>query len=254
MLRKLATLVFLCASILCAQQEQQPQQQAEQKTQEESVDVTIKIFKWAYSNAMTIPNIGGGVSTVRASKEQNFDLWYKSGDAYKVLKVSSGSMSNAIHYKGPRTMVFYKREAVVTEDGTQYNYREACRMTIPLGIDELFAMMFKTGRSVVFYPINVSPKTLPKEKIAVINMTSHRVALMVGKEPKLLGSGANAIFKPKQKGDTSVEIQIARMVDRKWKPVYHNNVSTPKDARCVVLLYDPVNRASPKFTVLVLTL
>lgn len=117
MLRKLATLVFLCASVLCAQQERQPQQQTEQKTQEESVDVTIKIFKWAYSNAMTIPNIGGGVSTVRASKDQNFDLWYKSGDAYKVLKVSSGSMSNAIHYKGPRTMVFYKREAVATEDG-----------------------------------------------------------------------------------------------------------------------------------------
>ena len=279
MLKKICTLIFASALVLYAHAQNQAQSAAnqpagqssagqsagqstgqpagpaeDQPVQEDTVDVTLKIFKWAYSNAMTIPNIGGGVSTVRASKDQNIDLWYKSGDSYRILKVSSGNMSGSIHYKGPQTMVFYTREESLSDDGPKYNYREACRMTIPLGIDELFAMMFKTGKTVMFYPINVSPKLLPKEKIAVINMTSHRVALMVGGEPKLLRSGGNAIFNPKHKKETSVELKIARMVQKKWKPVYQNNISVPKDARCVVLLYDPSNKASPKFNIQVLSL
>ncbi len=251
MFKKFFISFILGASVLCAQTQEQT---GDNQPAEETVTVTLKFFKWAYSNAMTIPNIGGGVSTVRASKNKTPEVFYKVGDKYKRLSVSGGSISSSISYKGPQTMQFYKEEARVSDEGTTTVYREMAKMTIPLGIEELFVMMFETGQTVKFYPINVSPKTLPKERIAVVNMTSQRIALLVGGEPKLLPSGGHAIFKPKQKKATSVDMQIARMIDRKWKPVYQNKISTPENARCIVLLYDPTNKKTPRFNVQVLSL
>jgi len=253
--------VFVFAAAAFAQDAQPQQQQAPAPDAEETVDVTLKIFRWAFSNSLVIPDLGGDGKRTRKVDNSNdiVDLWYKSGDSYRHLNLNSGSMSAPIRYKGPKTMVLYSRhERPKTEDdtssGSQYDYREACRMSIPLGIDEMFALMFKTGKTVRFYPMNVSPKRLPKEKIAVINMTSHNVAVLVGGHAQVIRSGSNAIFSPKNKKENFVEFQIARMVEKKWRPVYKNNISTPKDERCLVLLYDPYNKKSPKFSVQLLTL
>lgn len=261
MLKKILSLLFavcLCATTF-AQQAQQTQQQ-EEPAQEETVDVTIKIYRWAFSNKMVIPSLsgsGGGTESVRAD-QSNVDLWYKDAGNYKRLKITSGTMSPPIHYKGPRTMILYERIQNVSVDGEapeeQFTYKEATRMTIPLGLDEMFALMFKTGKKIRFYPMNVSPTQLPKEKIAVLNMTSTHAAVLVGGETKVLRSGSNAIFKPKSKKETSVELKVARMVDKKWRPVYDTNISTPKGQRCVILLFDPYNRRTPKFSVQLLTL
>ncbi len=252
MLKKICIFLFLCASAIYAQEQPQP----ETNVGEPTVDVVLKVFKWGYSNAMIIPNPSGagGGSAGQNAGDKLLELWYKNGDSYSKLNVSSGAFSKSIRYKGPQTIVFYARDEIATDEGKKYNYRQVAKMTIPLGTDELFAMMMKTGRTVSFYPMNISPKELPKEKIAVINMTSQRIAIMVGGSPSFLGAGANKIFKPKKRGEMSVEMIIARMVNKKWTPVYHNNISTPKDARCIVLLYDPTNSKSPKFNVQLLTL
>lgn len=76
---------------------------------------------------MTIPNIGGGVSTVRASKNKTPEVFYKVGDKYKRLSVSGGSISSSISYKGPQTMQFYKEEARVSDEGTTTVYREMAK-------------------------------------------------------------------------------------------------------------------------------
>ncbi|MBQ6534176.1 MAG: hypothetical protein IJI37_03320 [Opitutales bacterium] len=236
-------------------------QQAPAPDAEETVDVTLKIFRWAFSNSLVIPDLGGDGKRTRKIDNSDgvVDLWYKSGGSYVRLNLSSGEMSKPIRYKGPKTMVLYsRREMLKTEEDksseTQYEYKEACRMSIPLGIDEMFALMFKTGKSVRFYPMNVSPKRLPKDKIAVINMTSHNVAVLVGGHAQVIRSGSNSIFAPKNKKENFVEFQIARMVDKQWRPVYKNNISTPKNERCLILLYDPYNKRSPKFSVQLLTL
>ena len=251
MLKKICLSLLLCAATLHAQEQPKPEATAGEPT----VDVVLKIFKWGYSNAMIIPNVSGmGTPSGQNAGDKLLELWYKSGDSYSKLNVSSGAFSKSIRYRGPQTIVFYARDEIASDEGKKYNYRQVAKMTIPLGADELFAMMMKTGRTVSFYPMNISPKELPKEKIAVINMTSQKIAIMVGGTPSFLGAGANKIFKPKKRGEMSVEMIIARMVDKKWTPVYHNTISTPKDARCIVLLYDPSNSKSPKFNVQLLTL
>ena len=256
----LAAFVF-AASALAQDAQPQQQQQAPAPDAEETVDVTLKIFRWAFSNSLVIPDLGGdGKKTRRVDNSDGaVDLWYKSGGNYVRMKLGSGEMSKPIHYKGPKTMVLYTRRKLLKPEGeasgeAQYEYKEACRMSIPLGIEEMFALMFKTGKTVRFYPMNISPKRLPKEKIAVINMTSHNVAVLVGGHAQIIRSGSNSIFAPKNKKENFVEFQIARMVEKKWRPVYKNNISTPKDERCLVLLYDPYNKKSPKFSVQLLTL
>lgn len=253
MLKKIITLV--CAILFCATAIAQ-----QESEQEESVNVVIKIYRWAFSNRMVIPNLSGGGSKTQSIKADNgdVDLWYKDKGGYKPLKISSGTMSPPINYKGPRTMVFYERIMNANLEGESsqevYTYKEVTRMIIPLGIEEMFALMFKTGKKYNFYPMNVSPKELPKEKIAVLNMTSTNAAVFVGGESRILRSGSNGIFKPKSKKETSVELKIARMVNKKWRPVFDTNVSTPKGQRCIILLFDPYNRKTPKFSIQLLTL
>lgn len=244
--------VFFCTIALA----QEPQQ--EQKQAEESVNITIKFYRWAFSNKMIIPDIYGSRKTQSVKDDQSeIDLYYKVGNDYKPLRINAGTMSPPVQYKGSRTMVFYNRIKNVSIDGessSQYTYEEVSKMTIPLGVEEIFALMFKMGKNVRFYPMNVSPKQLPKNKIAVLNMTSTNAAILVGGEPKLLRPGSNAIFKPKTKKETSVKLQIARKIKDKWVPVYDNNVSTPKDQRCVIMLFDPYNKKTPRFSIQLLTL
>ncbi|MBR7105417.1 MAG: hypothetical protein IKC88_00370, partial [Opitutales bacterium] len=133
-------------------------------------------------------------------------------------------------------------------------YEEVAKMVIPLNVEQIFALMFKMGKKVRFYPMNVSPKQLPKERIAVLNMTSTNAAILVGGDARVLRPGSNAIYKPKSKKETSVKLQIARRIKNKWVPVYNNNISTPKDQRCVILLFDPYNKKTPRFSVQLLTL
>ncbi len=263
MIKKLISVLILSFLVIsqAVAQEGNKTEEAASQPEGEMVDVKIKIFPWAFTNTMVIPDFDGKSSRTRKIKnsgDTTSELWYKSGNSYKVLNISSGQMSKYIDYKGPQHMKLYKREQLPQAEGEEntepvYVYKEACSMMIPLGIDEMFAMMFKSGKTVRFYPMNVSPKRLPKDKIAVINMTSYNAAVLVGGEAKLLRSGSNAIFKPKNKSDR-VEVKIARMIDKQWRPVYKNNIVAPTDKRCIVLIFDPYNRKTPKFSVQLLTL
>ena len=223
-----------------------------------SVKTTVKIYKWAFSNAMSIPTGEGGVTSIKSSSEAEVTLWYKTGSDWKSIVASSGSMSKTIPYEGPQKMVFYSRADGA--DGTP-KYKEACSMMIPLGADELFAMMFKRGSMIRFYPMNVSPTSLPKEKVAIINMTSHTIAIMASGVSQYLKSGTHAVVTPKRKDNFSVDLQIAKQTPNpkiknqvQWKVVYQNSISTPDGKRCLVLIYDPSSQSSSNFSVQVLTL
>ena len=260
MLKKTTIFIFGLLSFVVAFAQQQTQQSQSEQTQEEQVDVNIRIYRWAFSNRLILPDLGGG----RRSKTQSIksdsgelNLCYKDGKDYKDLRITAGTMSSAFQYKGPRTILFYNKIKNISIDGKEsdeYTYQEVAKMVIPLGVDEIFALMFKTGKKVRFYPMNVSPKELPKDKIAVLNMTSTNAAVLVGGELRVLRPGANAIYKPKSKKETSVKLQIARRIKNKWTPVYDNIISTPKDQRCVILLFDPYNKKTPRFSVQLLTL
>jgi hypothetical protein len=260
MLKKTTILIFGLLSFVVAFAQQQTQQSQSEQTQEEQVEVTVKIYRWAFSNKMVIPDMhgsGGKTQTVKVD-QGDIDLHYKVGSDYRPLRINSGTMSPAFEYKGPRTMVFYNKVKRVSLEGEEakeeFTYEEVAKMIIPLNVEQIFALMFKMGKKVRFYPMNVSPKQLPKERIAVLNMTSTNAAILVGGDARVLRPGANAIYKPKSKKETSVKLQIARRINNKWTPVYNNNISTPKDQRCVILLFDPYNKKTPRFSVQLLTL
>ncbi len=226
---------------------------ASSKKNYEFVEVEIKMLKWAYSNSMRISKDMGKFASNKSDGDSDF--WYLSGNDYKKLDTSSGAM-RPFKYKGPQRMAFYKRSEKIDKNGNPngYKYTEIANMMIPLGVNDIFVLMQTRGTSASFYPMNVSPKQLPKEKIAVINMTQHNIALLVGGVAKLLRANSHEIFKPKNKKESSIEVQMARMVERKWRPVYRSNISIPDDERCIMLIFDPYNAKTPKFNVRTITL
>ncbi len=223
------------------------------KKQENEVELKLRIFNWATSNTV---KLGGFASTKRKGKTNDyitFDVWYESAGTYHMVKANVGGLSSEIAYKGPQKMIFYKREKSATESD-EYTYTKVADVTLPTGIDELFLLMYKSGQSVVFYPMNISPKELPKDKVAILNMTRHNIALQAGGTTGFLRAGSHAIFKPQTQNKNFLEIQMARMIDNKWRPIYKNNITVPDGKRCALLIFDPSRKKSGKFSILTLAL
>jgi len=228
--------------------------EASQNEKEEEVNVSIKFMKWGQSNSIAMPNMHTGtISRRKDAADGDIILWYKSGPEWKMFKISGGGISPSINYKGPREMSFYSRSEDKGADGN-YVYKPVTKMTIPANVDELFTLVFRTGSTVRFYPLNVSPKSLPKEKVAILNMTRHPVGIAVGDSKSTLKAGSYQIYTPKKKNKGVVDVTLYKFHEKKWRAVYDNTLTAPEDKRCLLLIYDPTNRKSPKFTIQLLAL
>ena len=129
--------------------------------QEDMVDMKLSIYRWGFSNSMKIPDLETGRVSQITSGAANAELWYKTNDQWKSLNITAGERSKVIQYNGPRLMIFYSRSK--DKDGKPV-YKENSRMLLPANASESFVLMFKTGSTAKFYPMNVSPQRLPKEK------------------------------------------------------------------------------------------
>lgn len=222
--------------------------------EEESVNLSLRFMKWGQSNSISMPNMHTGmINRPKDLADEDVTLWFESGSEWKSIKFTSGSISSSISYSGPRKITFYTRSNEKGADG-KYEYREACSMMLPMNVEEVFALVFKSGRSIRFYPMNVSPKSLPKEKVAVLNMTSHSVGLSVGESNSILKPGSYRIYTPKKKNKGIVDVKIYKFHEKKWRPVYDNTLTAPEDKRCLLLIYDPYNKRLPKFTIQMLAI
>lgn len=221
--------------------------------QEDLVDMKLSIYRWGFSNSMKIPDLETGRVSQITSGAANAELWYKSDDQWKSLNITAGERSKVIQYKGPRLMIFHTRS--MDAEGKPI-YRENSRLLLPANASESFVLMFKTGSTAKFYPMNVSPQRLPKEKLAIMNMTIHPAGVVAGGDAKILKPGAFTIFTPKKREKDGMEVKLAKFDKNlnKWRQVYDNAITIPDNKRCLMLLYDPYNSKTPKFTIQVLTL
>ncbi len=222
----------------------------------DTVNVKLRIYKWAFSNSINLPDLSTGVIAYKQNEsEGDAVLWYKTDqDKWVPVKVISGELSNVINYKGPSNAVFYTRKN--TPGKNDYTYQEACSIPLPLNATELFLLMIQKGSSIKFYPMSTSPEDLPKDKVAVMNMTNQNIALSIGGHPKMLRSGSQTIFTPTQKMKNSLDLKIAQFNEKKqkWMPVYSNNISIPNpDNRCLILVYMP-SANTKRFSVQMLNL
>ena len=193
------------------------------RAQEDLVDMKLSIYRWGFSNSMKIPDLETG----------------------RVSQITSGA-ANAL-------MIFHSRS--MDAEGKPI-YRENSRLLLPANASESFVLMFKTGSTAKFYPMNVSPQRLPKEKLAIMNMTIHPAGVVAGGDAKILKPGAFTIFTPKKREKDGMEVKLAKFDKNlnKWRQVYDNAITIPDNKRCLMLLYDPYNSKTPKFTIQVLTL
>ena len=217
---------------------------------EEILNVSLDIYCWAASNAISMPNLQTGVVT-RIAVNAGGDpvLWYKSDGVWKSVRVAAGTKSGRINYTGASPLVFYSRTGAGAADS---DFKEAGRLQIPKESKDLLVLMFRNGSGARFYPVNISPDKLPEGKIAVMNMTSQNMALSLSGDAKVLKGGGYTIFTPHRKSENSMHVMIAHFSKKKWSPVYENSMPLPSGERCLILIYDIYNK-SKKFNIEVLS-
>lgn len=229
----------------------------EEKKGEEYVNVNIKIYRWGFANSISMPDFGTGIiSSRKAAAAKDSNLFYKSDDKWHELKIAPRQMVT-IKYKGPKTMRFSRLKTNLPnpeKPEADENFTGAGSFEVPIPSGDIFALMIKSGNNARFYPMNISPKELPKNKFAVMNMTRQSVAFNINGQTSIIGPGRSFIFSPKKKDDAGITCQIAKRVKGKWIPCYKNIISLPDDSRTMLLVYDPANKAVPRFNVQVLNL
>ena len=223
---------------------------------EEYVSVNIKIYRWGFANSISMPDFGTGIISSRKAASKDSNLFYKSDDKWHELKISPRQMVT-IKYKGPKTMRFSRLKTNLPnpeKPEADENFTGAGSFEIPVPSGDIFALMIKSGNNARFYPMNISPKELPKNKFAVMNMTHQSVAFNINGQTSIIGPGRSFIFSPKKKDNAGITCQIAKRVKGKWIPCYKNIISLPDDAKTMLLVYDPANKSAPRFNVQVLNL
>ena len=228
----------------------------EEEKGEEYVSVNIKIYRWGFANSISMPDFGTGIISSRKAASKDSNLFYKSDDKWHELKISPRQMVT-IKYKGPKTMRFSRLKTNLPnpeKPEADENFTGAGSFEIPVPSGDIFALMIKSGNNARFYPMNISPKELPKNKFAVMNMTHQSVAFNINGQTSIIGPGRSFIFSPKKKDNAGITCQIAKRVKGKWIPCYKNIISLPDDAKPMLLVYDPANKSAPRFNVQVLNL
>ena len=235
---------------------QNKKEDVEKPSGEEHVSVTLKIYRWSFANSISMPDFGTGIISSRRTAADDTNLWYKSDGKWRELNIAPRQMKT-IKYEGPKNMRFAKRkENPPNPDKPEAdeNFSSAGLLNIPISSGDLFALMLKTGSNARFYPMNISPQQLPRNKFAVMNMTRQSVAFNINGQTSIIGPGKSFIFSPKKKDGEGITCQIAKRIKGKWVACYKNIISLPDDSRTMLLVYDPANKSSPRYNVQVLNL
>ena len=141
----------------------------EKPSGEEHVSVSIKIYRWSFANSISMPDFGTGMISSRRTASDDSNLWYKSGGKWIELNIAPRQMKT-IKYEGPKNMRCAKRkENPPNPDKPEAdeNFSSAGVLNIPISSGDLFALMLKTGSNARFYPMNISPQLLPRNKFSV---------------------------------------------------------------------------------------
>lgn len=214
-----------------------------------SAPVKLKIFKWTISNSIVLQDaIGNSQRSTTRKVMSNLYIRKKNGD-WQRINIPSGGVSSQFECEGGANVTFYVRQEAKSKD-EEDSFRPIGTMFLPSGANSLFVLMIQRGDSARFFPMNVSPELLPKNKIAVLNMTSQAIGLAVGKHNSTLNAGGYSIFTPNEKEEESSEFKIFKYNNNRWRPVYEGNVTAVDGKRCMLLVYDPYGRRNmPKFSV-----
>lgn len=248
----LLTILSFVASAIMVYSQEAPAESTEDSSQKEpEIKQTITIYRWGYANSVNMPDFGSGVIHARKATKDESVFWIKTGGKWQALDIKP-RQTDTFTYQGPQKLRLYVLKEGAADHTKDENFQQASSVDLP-GTSSSFILMIRRGETARLFPMNISPETLPKEKLAVINMTRQRVALSINGATGIVSGGAHAIFSPKKK-QNSITCQIAKFVKNKWVPCYKNILTIPENSRTILLVYDPYNKTTPRYNVQVLNL
>ncbi len=195
------------------------------------VSIKLNLLKWVQSRSISIPDLGSGKSTLKSRKSRDNIFYIKTPDGYKPLNIASNKMASIL-YNGAETFILYSK--INGESGE--SYKEVSKVELPSNVEEIFLLLLQNGTSFRMFPMNVSPKVLPKGKLAVVNITGKYLAISFGGKQAGLPRNAHCILENKD-SDTYQDLKIATRKSGKWRLVYSSGISIPKNFRNIVLIY-----------------
>ena len=214
-----------------------------------TLTIKLRIYRWSVSNSIVLPDHTGNQ---RRSSTRNpiTDLWYKDKDAqWKSIPMASGGITKEFEYNGPPNLEFYMRNPKAKRDDKDA-FRSVGRVMLPFNTESLFLLMIQRGERARFFPMNVSPKVLPKDRVAVLNMTAQNIGVNMGDNNTILRAGGYGIYKPASDEESASQFKIFKYDQERWRPVYEGNIVPNEEKRCMLLVYDPYgNPKYPKFSV-----
>ena len=248
----LATSLFVLVSSAFAQGNARASDSKEGDDEKpKEVSMKLRIYRWGISNSIVLPDQFGRISNTKASKNSIQDLYYSvGGGAYRRVPLSTSGLGGEFEYKGEPQLEFFTR-VPKEKRNDEDKYKSVGKVTLPFNTDHIFLLMIQRGENARFFPMNISPQILPKEKVAVLNMTNQNLGISMGDKNMVLRGGGYGIYDPKrEEEDESSEFKIFRYDKDKWRPVYEGNIMASKEKRCMLLVYDPYGKPQyPKFSV-----
>ncbi len=211
------------------------------------VKVNLRIMKVIFSNNLNI-SYGSRSKKRTQAKKETITLWYKTGlgdtAAWKSVDINDGEATQRISYEGPNKLVFYARRPPAAPDQPPV-FTEVCDTFIPDGVEDMYLLMFKSGDSITFYSMNVSPNSLPRGKTVLVNMTNYPLLVSLGAgKPFLLARGKNVVCAARKMDENDAELIIAWRIGKRWERCARTTVPmSSEDTRTVLLAYKPDKNA-----------
>lgn len=255
MIKKLLSITAImscvCIASVQAQTKSSSSQSAAGNAQAEkdpSVKIKLKVYRWSISNAIVLPDSDGD-SHRGVTRNPIGELFFKKKDGtWGRVSMPSSGITSEFEYIGKPNLEFFIRTKNKGDD--QYVYKSVGRVTLPFNTESIFLLMIQRGESARFFPMNVSPQILPKDKVAVLNMTKQVIGIDMGGKNSMLRAGGYSVYAPKKNDDLSSEFKIYKYEKEKWRPVYEGNITPNEEKRCMLLVFDPYGNVKyPKFSV-----
>jgi len=219
----------------------------------EIVSVKLTIYRKDLVRSFVMPDLMTGEAKSKTVETGNEEFWINSEGKWISFKVNSSAVPQKVDYSGPRNFRIYRSAADPNSDNSQLVPIDS--IAIPKYATEIGIMMFVRKNSIRFHPVDISPQSLTKGKIVVMNMTSVPVTLSLDGESKLLESMSNMFFDLKN-ADSPKAIPIIASVENKknkWDVIFRSRISPSGDSRNLVLLYAPSEKKSLNIDILMLS-
>ena len=153
-------------------------------------------------------------------EDETVKLYYQTDGQYQPLQPQFHQMGVTTYYRGPETLVLYKREKSQTQTGEQWTYRIVQSVELPDTTHFILFLLARDSRSEIrAAAIDISEDAIPSGSIAFLNLTDKRIAADIRGDQQSVQPVQTALFRPLESESPDLPLKIA-VFDEAWKGVY----------------------------------